>query len=235
MILAPVAATFVLVGVSASVDASPPAPAETALAPTWSIGAGLGFGFFVGGIGTLPGALPSAPGGLGLWSGGLAPSVSIERMFSHRFALGFGLEGTVTTSSTVGSSQPGPLFGGASLGVSPRFTVSPEPWPVALTVFATTFLGGYAGSSSFGSEGVLGRSEFQNLQLGLSGGLALEKRFFERLAVRIQAQLIRVTFTRAWQTLPQMADVAIVPLRSVGSSFSAGFAPAPSIELRLYL
>lgn len=223
---------FVVVGVRAFADPVAAGPAERPLAPTWSIGAGLSFGFgglaFGGGLGSIPGATPSLGGLIAV--SGASPSVSLERMFSHQFALGVGLEGNVSTNSTVGSAQR-PVAGGASLGLSPRFTPSPESWPVALTFYATSSVGWNAG----GFESVAGRQEYQQLQLALGGGIALEKRFFERLAVRVQAQLLRVTFFRTWNSIPLAVSDETIISRSVSSSFSAGLVPAPSMELRLYL
>lgn len=89
---------------------------EPPLAPTWSLGAGLSFGFGgVYGLGGLGSATPGGLGGLGGATAGglsvlaygypaLAPNVSLERQFSTRFALGLGLEAGVNTSSTVGAT-----------------------------------------------------------------------------------------------------------------------------------
>lgn len=203
--------------------------AEPELEPTWSLGAGLSYGF--GGLLGLVAASPDSPGLVALASPSLVPNVSLERAFSNHFALGLGLEAGVSTRSTVGSTRPSPVSGSVAIGLSPRFTLTSAAAPVAFTVFTTMA----TGIASWG--GADNTSNSQTLTLGLSGGVSLEKRFFERLAVRIQAQLARVTLNRtwsAWQAVDPMTG-AVVDSRSVGSVVNANLVPSPSIELRLYL
>lgn len=207
--------------------------AEPELEPTWSLGAGFSYGF--GGLLGLGGMGTASPGGLGglgvLASPSLVPNVSLERAFSNHFALGLGLEAGVSTSSTVGATRPNPVSGSVAIGLSPRFTLTSAAAPVAFTVFTTMATG-------FGSwSGAVDTSNSQTFTVGLSGGVSLEKRFFERLAVRIQAQLARVTLNRAWsawQTIDPSTG-AVVDARSVGSVVNANLMPSPAIELRLYL
>jgi hypothetical protein len=225
--------------VIAVVVASAPSRADEPAAappfvPTWSLGAGLTLGsqYFGGLLGT---------GGLGVLGGlgtltyaypGIAPNVSIERAFSSRFALGLGLEAAVGTSTTVGSTLPAPTAVSVNLGVSPRFTLTPRSAPVAFTVFATVF----AGYSTFSYPVTEDRTTSSKaFSLGAAGGMALEKRFLERLAVRVQAQLVRLGFVRTWATLPTVPGPLAAENSTVNSSFNASLIPSPSIELRLYL
>ncbi|MDP3233768.1 MAG: hypothetical protein Q8N26_13390 [Myxococcales bacterium] len=131
-------------------------------------------------------------------------------------ALGLGVEAAVTTLSPFGTT-----WGSATIGVSPRFTLTPEHSPVAFTVLATVFTG-------YSSLSVLGPMGTQTVSGRASGGIALEKRFFDRLAIRIQAQLARVTLSRTSSPLT-------TGNQAVGSVINASFVPSPSIELRLYL
>jgi hypothetical protein len=199
--------------------------------PTWSLGAGLTFGSAYAGLLVGAGAL----GGLGSLtyaSPGVAPNVSIERAFSSRVALGLGLEAAVGTSTTVGSALPGPTSVSVNLGVSPRFTLTPQSAPVAFAVFATVFAG-YSTLSYPVSEDQATGSRM--LSLGALAGISLEKRFLERLAVRVQAQLVRLGLVRTWATLPTAPSPLTAENLVVSSTFNASVIPSPSIELRLYL
>lgn len=178
-------------------------------------------------------------GGLTLGYGypSLAPNVSLERVFSSRFALGLGLEGGLNTSSTVGTAPSLP-WGSAAIGVSPRFTLTPESAPVAFTILATVF----TGYSGFGGKYLITPLQevtysVQTLSVGATGGIALEKRFLERFAVRIQAQLARVMLNRNWTSSPtrNATTEEVTESRIVSSFVNASFVPSPSIELRLYL
>ncbi len=233
----------VLVVTASASRAEPPEDESSRLAPTWSLGAGLSFGpggsFGLGGLASLG---PSGGlGGLGvltLANASVTPNVSLERVFSSRFALGLGLEGGVNTSSTVGATRPNPASGSIAIGVSPRFTLTSQSAPVAFTVLATVFTGFASGGGVLISTPL---QEFtfsaQTLSVGAMGGIALEKRFFERFAVRIQAQLARVTFSRNWSSSPtqDLTTGAVTDNRNVSSFVNASFVPSPSIELRLYL
>lgn len=248
MTLTRIAISLFLVTSASALAERPEAEASQRLAPTWSLGTGLSFGSgsvgaSAGGLGGLA-ATPGGVGGLGGLTTGfgagfaVVPNVSLERVFSSRFALGVGVEAGVSTNSTVGAPRPDPTWGSAAIGVSPRFTVTPESAPVALTVLATAFTGF---ASSGGVWAVTPLQEFtysaQTLSVGAMGGVALEKRFSDRLALRIQAQLARVALNRSWTVLPTVdqATNTVSEGRSVGSFVSASFVPSPSIELRLYL
>lgn len=224
---------------------------EPLLTPTWSLGAGLSFGSAAAyGLGGLVGATPGGLGGA--TAGGLsvlaspylsvAPNVSLERQFSTRFALGLGLglEAGVNTSSTVGATRPSPASGSAAIGISPRFTLTSESAPVAFTVLATVFTGyaGYGGVLTIGAPAMVEATyTAQTFSVGVLGGIALEKRFLERFAVRIQAQLARVALNRQWNSYPSFdqATGTVLDNRNVSSFVNASFVPSPSIELRLYL
>lgn len=216
---------------------------EPDLTPTWSLGAGLSYSFG-GGLLGLGGLGTAAPGGLGgltvLAYPSLVPNVSLERAFSNHFALGLGVEAGVSTTSMVGATRPNPVSGSIAIGLSPRFTLTSASAPVAFTVFATLATG-YSSSGAVFSTGTPTPVDVswssQALSVGVLGGIALEKRFFERLAVRVQAQLARVSLNRGWsasQSLDQSTG-AVVDARSVGSVVNASLVPSPSIELRLYL
>lgn len=163
---------------------------EPLLTPTWSLGAGLSFGsagaYGLGGlVGATPGGLGGTVGGLSVGYGypSVAPNVSLERQFSTRFALGLGLEAGVNTSSTVGATRPSPASGSAAIGISPRFTLTSESAPVAFTVLATAFAGygSSGGVVAVGAPalGVEAAYSVQTLSVGVLGGIALEKRFFD--------------------------------------------------------
>lgn len=241
-------AVFVVTASSSAFAQNPPVEPSRPLAPTWSLGAGISFGFFGGlaSLGGLAGVGSTPAGGLGglTTSGGFtvaaSPNVSLERVFSSRFALGLGLEGGFNAGDTVGATLPNPSSGSVALGLSPRFTLTSEDAPVGFTAFATAF----AGYSSLGAVLAFGGQtpmEFeysaQLMTLGAAGGFALEKRFFERLAIRIQAQFVRVTLNRYWTTsrTTDLSSGTVTPSRNVSSVVGASFVPSPSIELRLYL
>lgn len=215
-----------------AVATNPPLAEAKADPPRWSLGTGVGVGFggftYVGSLSAV-GAAPAGAGGLGALGslgGTITPSVSLERVFTPRFALGLGLDGTIATTTVVAGASS--LMGRVGLGVSPRFTLTSEQSPVAFTVYATAF-------ASYSAADYV-QSEAQTLWLGLLGGVALERRLVERVALRVQAQFLRVGFSRWWAaTTVPAADGSPTQQPSVGSSFNAGFEPVPSVELRLYL
>ncbi|MBM4776425.1 MAG: hypothetical protein GQE15_01870 [Archangiaceae bacterium] len=214
---------------------------EPDLEPTWSLGAGLSYTFGGGLLGL--GALGTASGGLGgltvASSPSLTPNVSLERAFSSHFALGLGVEAGTNSISVVGVPQRTLPSGSVAIGLSPRFTLTKTSAPVAFTLFATLATG-FAGSGSVVSiltpTPMEVTSSTQTFAVGATGGIALEKRVFERLAVRIQAQLARVSLNRFWTT-SQLSDSegGVVNSRNVASVVNANLVPSPSIELRLYL
>lgn len=214
---------------------------EPDLEPTWSLGAGLSYTIGGGLLGL--GSLGTPSGGLGgltvVSSPSLTPNVSLERAFSPHFALGLGLEAGTSSVSVVGVPQRSPPSGSVAIGVSPRFTLTSASAPVAFTLFATLATG-FAGAGSVVSiltpTPMELTSSSQTFAVGAAGGIALEKRFFERLSVRIQAQLARVSLNRFW-TASQLVDSegAVVNSRNVASVVNANLVPSPSIELRLYL
>ncbi len=206
--------------------AAPPSPPATpTIAPTWSIGAGLTFfapssqilatGSGLGGLTTLSTTTP------------VSPSVSIERLFSSQFALGFGLEASLQSSSVTGLAAAGPS-GSIGLGVSPRFILTNPDAPVAFTVYSTVF-GGYAS----GGQAVLGLSGTaltSSLSFGVSGGVALELKLLERLSVRAQANLARFTLSRS-----RIVVSGTGTSESVIDGVGINIIPTPSLELRIYL
>lgn len=212
--------------------AAPPSPPATpTIAPTWSIGAGLTF--FAPSSTQL---LAAGTAGLGSLGGlttltattPVSPSVSIERLFSPGFALGFGLEASLQSSSVTGLVAAGPS-GSIGLGVSPRFILTNPDAPVAFTVYSTVF-GGYA-SGGQAVLGLTGTALTSSLSFGVSGGVALELKLLERLSVRAQANLARFTLSRSTIGVNSTGGSS----QSVVDGVGFNIIPTPSLELRLYL
>lgn len=215
---------FRALGAEESAPPPPPAVAPSALpplaTPTWSLGAGLSF--FASGVSG--GIAATTPNGLAPLTSPVTPSVSVERLFSPRFALGLGLEGTVQNVST-NRGATNVLIGAIGFGISPRFIMTSTNAPVSFTFFST-LLAGYStgGQAVEGNPNVFGNA----LSLGVGGGIALELRLLERLALRVQANLARLSIS------------TLASVSGGGNGFNqvvvgASFIPSPSIELRLYL
>lgn len=208
----------------------PPVATPRVATPTWSLGAGLSFFSPVSSAGLLAG---SSLGLLGtVTTIPITPSVSVERVFSPQFALGLGFEGSVQSVVTAvqpSTAAPTTSSGTIGLGLSPRFVMTNADAPVSFTLFSTLFAG-Y--SSSGPSAGV---SNFQvsshALAVGVGGGIAFELRLLERLAVRVQANLARLSLSSV--TVRTTGGVAASEANQL--LVGASFIPSPSIELRLYL
>lgn len=212
--------------------ATPPSPAPP---PAWSLGAGITF--FVPtttavlGAGALPGlgsltTLSFTP---------ITPSVSIERVFSPRFALGLGLEASLQSAGGPRAANAGlagneTSSGSIGVGVSPRFVMTAPEAPVSFTIYGSVFAG-YAGQSLGILAGVM-PSTSSSVSVGVGGGVAFELRLLERLSVRAQANLVRLSVTRLGIAIP---SAALVPMNeTVFTTVSANVIPSPSLELRLY-
>ena len=211
----------------------PPAPPPISarlVTPTWSLGAGLSFFSPVFSAGLLGGTGGLA--GLGtLASTPVTPSVSVERVFSPQFALGLGFEGSIqSVSAAQTASSPTGTIG---IGLSPRFIMTNADAPVSFTLFSTVSAGYSAsgpGSVSLGT-GTAGFLSSGALAVGLGSGVAFELRLLERLSVRVQANLVRLSVASLTTRFSAGGPVTEQNQVLVGASFL----PSPSIELRLYL
>lgn len=208
-----------------SVAPSTPPAAPVASWPRWSVGTGLGLfdgvssGLAVGGLGGLAGA-----GGLG-GLGGLStlnlsptPRLTFERLFGEHVALALGVFGDYQSVQEAAFER-----GGVGAVIGPRFIITNPDAPVAVSAY-TAALVSYAITdlSQFGSS---------TTSVGGVGGLALERWLIERLAIRIQVQLLRAT----WSETKSWADSALGGRQVVWShSTQVSFIPGPSVELRLY-
>lgn len=213
-------------------SAPPVAPASALpplATPTWSLGAGLSFFAPVSSVGLLGGT--GAGGSLGtLATIPVTPSVSVERVFSPQFALGLGLEGSIQYVSSGSQTTSNAPAGSIGVGLSPRFTMTGPDAPVSFALFATLF-GGYnsiEGSGMPSSPPVLSSNA---LAIGVGGGVAFELRLLERLAVRVQASLVRLSLSSFTTRISMLAPQNQFNETVVGGSFI----PSPSLELRLFL
>jgi hypothetical protein len=202
----------------------PPTRLPRLATPTWSVGAGLAF--FTPSYGLV--GLGGAGGGLTSLSvlTPVAPSVSVERLFSPQFALGLGLEGSVQSNNFNPSSRS-LLTGSIGLGVSPRFIMTNPDAPVSFTLYSTLLAGysGAPGAATVSPAGLTLSPPGSALSVGVGGGFAFELRLLERLSVRVQVHLARLSLTS--QTFSNGAFNQLL--------LGASFIPSPSLELRLYL
>lgn len=204
------ASLFAAIALAEEQPAPPPVPPSTRLppinTPTWSLGAGLSF--------TPP------LNALGITGSQFSPILSVERVFSPRFALGLGVDGSVQLESVLSATIFTGLLG---LGVSPRFTLTKPDAPVAFTLFTTLF-------ASYGrAPGTAGFATTFGTSVGLAGGLAFELRLVERLSVRAQASVVSAGISSTTSS-PVFGSVS---LRQ--DVLTARLVFAPSVELRLYL
>lgn len=215
--------------------APPPAPPTVSarlVTPTWSLGAGLSFFSPVYSAGTLGGT-----GGLGslgaVATTPVTPSVSVERVFSPQFALGLGFEGSIQSLSGATQGPASSPTGTIGIGLSPRFIMTNADAPVSFTLFSTVSAGYSAsgpGSVALGT-GAAGFLSSSALSVGLGGGVAFELRLLERLSIRVQANLVRLSVTSLTTRFSGGGPAIEQNQTLVGASFI----PSPSIELRLYL
>ncbi|MBM4780529.1 MAG: hypothetical protein GQE15_22755 [Archangiaceae bacterium] len=223
--------SLILVSVPALADelATPPAPPATVASvtpPTWSLGAGLTFFApttqligVLGGTGGLSALATTTP---------VSPSVSIERLFSPQFALGLGLDASLESTSLTGIAATSPR-GSVGVGVSPRFIVTNPDAPVSFTLYSTLFLGYASGGQAV--VGAVGNALTSAVSGGVGGGIALELKLLERLSVRAQANLVRLTVSRSTIAVSSGGATSESVLNTVG----VNVLPTPSLELRLYL
>lgn len=207
---------------------APPSPTAPVTAPTWSLGAGLTFFAPTTQVIALAGQL----GGTGL--AGLtattpvSPSVSIERLFSAQFALGLGVDASLESTSLTGIAATSPR-GSIGLGLSPRFILTNADAPVSFTLYSTVFLGYASGGQAV--LGLAGNTLTSAISGGVGGGIALELKLLERLSVRAQANLVRLTVSRTAIAVSANGAMSESILNTVG----VNVLPTPSLELRLYL
>lgn len=194
----------------------PPAAPPPATAPAWSIGAGLTF-FAPVTTQTLTAGMVGLVGGLSLLAP-VTPNVSIERLFTPHFALGLGLEASLSTTA---SATAAPISGSVGFALSPRFILTNVDAPVSFTLYATVFAG-YA-SVALSAAPPLSASA---VSLGVAGGIAFERRLIDRLSLRAQASLVRLSLAQVTSATGASAAGT--------TAISANLIPSPSVELRLY-
>lgn len=195
---------------------------EPVSAPSWSIGAGLSFGGLSGWILT-----PPVTGLTGLISAptSVAPGVttSLERSLSERLWLLVGLSGAIATSKRDSGSS---TSRGISGQVGVRYVLT-RPGAMADVSVLALLNGGLDDLSLSSADSPAGSLRgTSNWNVGLSGGLAVERQLASGLSVRIATPLISAGYSRGKITYVDAADV-----RTTG--FSAGLVLAPRLELRL--
>jgi hypothetical protein len=209
-----------------AVAAAPVAPAVPPAAPAvswprWSVGTGLGLfdGVAVGAIGGLAGQGGlGGLGGLSVLSPSPTPRLTFERLFGEHVALALGIFGDYQSvqESKFERGGVGALFGPRFILTNPDAVVSVSAYAAALVSYSLSDLVQFSSSS---------------LTIGGAGGLALERWLIERLAIRIQVQLIRAT----WSEIQSRVDSALGGVQSAWAhSTQVSFIPGPSVELRLY-
>lgn len=206
--------------------------------PNWSVGAGIGLGESGFALAGLSGLL----GGLGGVSSAYVstPRLSFERLLSERVALVFGLAANhqagvlpvfLTSSEPGGVLQRSTSSSSAALSVGPRWVVTTPQSPIAVSVFAMASAG-YA-TLSYGDAGEEPQGAHSFL-FGILGGLAIERMLIDRLALRIQTQIISANFARRFEQTT-LTPTVLGSARTYGSAWSqVSVVPLPSVELRLY-
>lgn len=199
---------------------TPPPPAHVTEPPHWSVGAG--FGFFESlGLSTLP-ALGGSGSLSGLVSSTLTPRLTAERLFGDHFALGLGLVATFQAGDANSMTNAGV---GATLG--PRWIITNPDAIVAVSAWV-------AAVASYGVLELPTSFALRSTSFGGLAGVALERTLIERLTIRLQLQLARVTWSRGVleQTATPLIDAS--PATTRAEVTQASFLPAPSVELRFY-
>lgn len=224
----PVPADPAPVPVAAPAVAPAPPPAPVPSWPRWSVGTGVGLfdgapvGLLGGGLGSLGGGGTGGLGGLGglsVVAFAPAPRLTFERLFGEHLAMGLGVVGDYQSVAQTRFER-----GSVSVLVGPRWIITNPDAPVAVSAYAAGLFG--YGVIDFGD------SKGTTLTVGGVGGLALERWLIERLAVRLQVQLIRATWNESQTSLASPLNP--VPAGSTSNSTQVSFIPGPSLELRLY-
>jgi hypothetical protein len=212
--------------------------AEPSTAPRWSLGAGVGFGdsgLIITGLGGVLGGLSSPQASL--------PSarLAFERILGDRLVLGLGLTASYSSGEfpmSVVSQSGDPVTlqtknesGSVALTLAPRWILTEPTFPVALSVYAA-LTGGYSANSvgAAGLEEQGGHAFFASL----SGGVAVERMLIERLAIRISTQILRASLSRNFTKTTLTPSVVGSATTQFSTAEQFGFAPSPSVELRLY-
>jgi hypothetical protein len=206
--------------------AAGPAPIEEA---TWSIGAGLSFGGFVGMATSPPLGSSSSP----LWSPyyGYETTASIERRLAPRTWLVFGLAGGVNNLSY----DPQPAGSGGPLDARKRvltFTAGARQVAWSRSRFEVSVLGligaGWNDSHSRyqQSTGAVTEMSDHAWMVGLSAGLAIEFELTQGLSLRLATPLLRTNWRSG--SVSQGGGAT-----SSGHEFQVFAALEPRLELRL--
>lgn len=186
-------------------------PAVEAPPARWSVGTGLGLfeGTGLAALGSLSGGLLNTA----LLNVSPAPRVTFERLINDRLTLGLGLVAQYGKAVEGGTEQ-----GSVSALLGPRWIFTNPESPIALSGYVAGLVG----------YGVVAVSQVAGGTLTLGGviGAALERVLIDRLALRLQLQLLRVTWSESWQTGALAAQVS--------HNTQVSFIPGPSLELRFY-
>ncbi|MGA9521141.1 MAG: hypothetical protein WBV82_06740 [Myxococcaceae bacterium] len=204
----------------------------------WSVGAGLGAGFFLD-----PAPVQLSPVGALPVASLPAAQVNVEKKIGPRVSLMLGVLGSFQDSSldaqpdlaVRSSSRRGSA--GASAGM--RFRVTGDDAPVDVSVFGALNVGyaavseervaidppsaGGAADASYVSDIIGG---------GLNAGFSVERMLVDRLSVRLNASVFQATYS----DLEMRLSSTSLPTDTLdgGAVFNANLLIRPGIELRMY-
>lgn len=159
------------------------------------------------------------------------PVLTFERILSERLSLLLGLAGSYSGGPIYSSEPPiNQRSGGLTASLGPRFVLSDASLPVAVSVYVAGSAG-YA-AASYGTPSDMSQGG-HTWSFGASGGVAVERQLINRLALRIQTQLVRATLDQSFTRFPMTPLSGTVQERN-DTSLRVSFLPSPSVELRLY-
>jgi hypothetical protein len=168
----------------------------------------------------------------------VSPRVSIERWFTHRFAVGPGVEHVAFQQATLypprGASVQVLQNHALSVGLTTRVVLTSDRAPVQLS-FVAIAEGGFSNRRDLTPFG-FGRAT-ERISFSVAPGLAVERRLLARWSIRLQASPMSLSFARTSQGFISVRPITIEPsedFRPVTTvTFSLGLTAA--LELRFEL
>jgi hypothetical protein len=205
---------------AAPAEATDPVPVKPG-EPSWSMGAGVGFGFVIASFSS------AAPDVSFLRASGVA--ASIERRLSENTWLAVGVFGSVESTRVrpasalfSSPSESDSRAGAVTLGL--RQIVTPAGSPLSVSVLVLGSAAATRTTYDYPSPG--DRQEERATAFGASVGLAVDRELTQGLSLRVATSLAQATWSSA-----RLERTGAQTERADG--FAAGVALAPSLELRL--
>lgn len=196
------------------------------LAPSWSIGAGLGLSYFAGSISS------SSSQSISQFPMPTSPQVttSLERALNARTWLAADVSASFQNLRGDGAASGQSIrYSSLNVDVGIRRVLTRASAPVEVSALA--LLGGGYGQNSYALPDSWDSTKFNNVtvsqwNVGVAGGLAVDRRLTQGLSVRISTPVLFAGYARNKASYPSSPDLS-------ASGLTAGLRLAPRLDLRL--